>query len=1200
LQTTLLSLAIAVILALLAALIGPHFIDWNAHRATFEQQASQMLGLPVRVSGNMDVRLLPSPTLILGGVEIGRPGDANVLRAKGLGIEFALPPLLSGKFRAVEMKVVAPQLRLSLDRDGRASVPAALAGLNVEALSIDRLAIEDAQVELADEASGLTAVLGKLWFHGEVKALPGPLRGEGAFALNGGLYAYRIAVARPEAAGARVKLALDPSGLPLTVEAEGLLTAENGAPRFEGGVQLATRTAAKAGTQSWRLGARVKANANAALFEQVEYQYGPDERALKLTGTAEARFGAAPRLYAVLSARALDADKLMAEREGGPEGGSSSPRRALAQLLAAAAAWGAPPIPLQLGFGVDSLTLGGANVQNLRGDIEWRAGVVVLSAFEARAPGFTQIQASGQVTLEADAPAFAGPLDIGSVDPRAFVEWAEGRKESPPLPARPLKLRGDLTAGAGLIAVERLRAEIDRKTVEGSVSYAAADAPGGSRFAANLRADELDLDALAQIAGSFNGLAPAQRPDAVALTLSLGRLHVAGLDADRTDLQVSLDRSGLAIERLSVGDLAGIGLQGHGRIGLAAAEPQGSLAFDLDLREGAKPAALVERFAPSGLQFLKHAAEAAVPGRLRGYLGVEPGSAGASRLMLNADGRLGAASLQLTSLLEGDWRKPATAKLSLFGALEAADANALFRLAGLGGLIAVPAQAGTYSLSLDGRPDGELRLESRLTAPDLNARANGTVDALGSAARRAVLDVAVNRATGAAPLSLKTRASLDMQGARFDDIAAVVDGSGLHGRLGLRFGAPATVDGEVKADSLDLPALFALAGLGLTAAEGEGWSETPFPPSPLPDLRGTVRVDAVRASVAPQLQASDLRAELSFDGATVTARPVQAALSGGKASGDLTLRRGADGIGVKGRLSLSGAEAGPLLSSAAPAVLRGRADLDLELEGAGRSPRALIGSLNGSGRIAAPSLRVNGIDPKAIAAAVRAVDQGLPLDTARIREVVGKALDAGALTLQEASAMLSVAAGVVRIESFGARADGVDVALSGSYNMPQAALDLRLAVAGAASRDDAARPEFSVLLRGPATAPQKSLDVSSLTGWLALRSVDQQTRRLEAIQRGQAKDIAPDITPNLASDPAPRVEEERRVTLPEQAPAMPRRRPAPQPYPQVVAPAPQPSSPPRAQPLPPPIDIRPLPGERNRVPQPVESAPPWPVAPRPF
>ena len=84
-QATLLTLAIAAILALLAALFGPYFIDWNAHRATFEQQASQAIGLPVRVTGPMDVRLLPSPTLVLSGVEIGDAGRRAGLARQGAG-----------------------------------------------------------------------------------------------------------------------------------------------------------------------------------------------------------------------------------------------------------------------------------------------------------------------------------------------------------------------------------------------------------------------------------------------------------------------------------------------------------------------------------------------------------------------------------------------------------------------------------------------------------------------------------------------------------------------------------------------------------------------------------------------------------------------------------------------------------------------------------------------------------------------------------------------------------------------------------------------------------------------------------------------------------------------------------------------------------------------------------------------------------
>ncbi|MES1154841.1 MAG: AsmA family protein, partial [Pseudorhodoplanes sp.] len=88
-QTTLLGLAIALILALLAALVGPFFVDWNDYRPRFEAEASRLVGLPVRVGGAIDVRILPNPTLVLNGVEIGPRGE-DALRAHSLGIEFAL------------------------------------------------------------------------------------------------------------------------------------------------------------------------------------------------------------------------------------------------------------------------------------------------------------------------------------------------------------------------------------------------------------------------------------------------------------------------------------------------------------------------------------------------------------------------------------------------------------------------------------------------------------------------------------------------------------------------------------------------------------------------------------------------------------------------------------------------------------------------------------------------------------------------------------------------------------------------------------------------------------------------------------------------------------------------------------------------------------------------------------------------------
>jgi hypothetical protein len=44
------------------------------------------------------------------------------------------------------------------------------------------------------------------------------------------------------------------------------------------------------------------------------------------------------------------------------------------------------------------------------------------------------------------------------------------------------------------------------------------------------------------------------------------------------------------------------------------------------------------------------------------------------------------------------------------------------------------------------------------------------------------------------------------------------------------------------------------------------------------------------------------------------------------------------------------------------------------------------------------------------------------------------------------------------------------------------------------------RPEVSVDFQGPLEAPRRKVDLSAFIGWLTLRSVERETRRLEEIQ----------------------------------------------------------------------------------------------------
>ena len=71
LRILLTGLSLLLIVALTAALVAPYLIDWNGQRAFIEARLSAVLGQKVTIGGNIDVKLLPTPYLVLGQTVIG-------------------------------------------------------------------------------------------------------------------------------------------------------------------------------------------------------------------------------------------------------------------------------------------------------------------------------------------------------------------------------------------------------------------------------------------------------------------------------------------------------------------------------------------------------------------------------------------------------------------------------------------------------------------------------------------------------------------------------------------------------------------------------------------------------------------------------------------------------------------------------------------------------------------------------------------------------------------------------------------------------------------------------------------------------------------------------------------------------------------------------------------------------------------------
>ena len=82
------------------------------------------------------------------------------------------------------------------------------------------------------------------------------------------------------------------------------------------------------------------------MLEQIEFQYGPDERAIKLRGDAKLTFGSQPQVNGVLSSPQLDLDRMLALPE-------ETRRRPLVAIKALAEYFSGAqrlPFPVKLGL----------------------------------------------------------------------------------------------------------------------------------------------------------------------------------------------------------------------------------------------------------------------------------------------------------------------------------------------------------------------------------------------------------------------------------------------------------------------------------------------------------------------------------------------------------------------------------------------------------------------------------------------------------------------------------------------------------------------------------------------------------------------------------------------------------------------------------------------------------------------------------
>jgi large subunit ribosomal protein L24 len=1180
-QTTLLGLAIAFIIALLAALIGPFFIDWSQFRPQFEAEASRIIGTPVRVGGKLDARLLPAPSLRLRDVTVGGANDGGKIAAEQLDVEFSLAALMRGDIRATELTANGASLDLGLDADGRIDWPDMSGGYDLRTLAIDRVNLTG-RVALHDAKSSSTIVLDDIAFSGDVRALAGSIRGDGNFRLDGLRYPFRISSGPGVGnVGTRLRVTIDPAQVMLALDLDGLLTWDDRSPRFDGTLMVARTLPPRYVTDAlppWRVTAKLKADPANATLEQVEASYGPDEAAVKFAGTAAARLGATPQLSASLTTKTVDANRLL-----GDDTGLGS---ALPTLQSSLAALPSVPMPTRISLGIDQIIIGNKPVQSVLAELGSDGAAWRLERLDLRAPGATRVSMASVAAPTATAPSaasagFGGTLMLDSSEPDVFAAWLQNRSESGSRAQKPLRIGGVLDVAADHVTLEKMTGEIDGSAIDGRIALAFPET-SPSRADVRLRAQRLDIDAAVALARSLAG-PDAQWPDEAAVSIDIGRATSAGQEMKPFGLDLHYDARTIGLDRLRVGEASGVMLDGSGSYDRVAST--GTLTAAVASGSFAQLGSFIAPLAPEIAARIAAMPSASGPAKLSTTLGLKTSATDRERaafdatLTITSTPLAGSVSLTATPSLAAlrtlDVAGLRTEKLGVTTRLTSPQAANITALFGLGALAGSEPGAAEFEATLNGAPASPMAVAAKLTGPAIDVDLRGNVEPL-AAPRKAALDLIVRRASLGPWIGMKAgdprasvtalTAKLAMTGDRIalDSIDGVIASTKLRGKAAVTMGVTPMIDGDLNADAVALPALFSFA-IGATGKATEPLS------TPLQGWRGRLGFQATRARLSDDIELRNVSGTIKGDAQSLVVDGMKASLGGGDVTLDLDARPSLTGLAINTRLALANVDGAALRYKTL--TLPGRASLKMTLVSQGRSTEALSGALSGDGVLTLAEAKLPALDPKAFDLALRASDDGRIKDDAALATIVQTALNGGPLVVPSAQFGLTIKDGNLRVAAATLEGEGARAIVSGGYDINADQVDLRALLIATNVGSGTSRPEIRVFAVGPPDRLTRAVDVTSFATWLAVRTIDRETQRLDQMERQSLP--KPAVIPAMPSAPVAPVPE-----------AMP------QPRPRIVPRAATPEANSQLAPLPPAIDVR-------RAPVDAPASAPRPPRPRP-
>jgi uncharacterized protein involved in outer membrane biogenesis len=522
-----------VVLLLVAALVGPSFVDWNEFRPEIAAEIKKRTGRDIVIEGDIDLAVLPAPTVSANGLRIANVEGAatpDMVTLKALRVRLAIGPLFEGTIEFENIALIEPVIELEVLPDGRRNWEPAAAAEPREAapaqpgeaaqggggptVRLERFRIENGSLTYRDTAAGTMERIEALNAEIAAETLAGPFRLEGDMTARGVPVAVESALGRVAA------------GKPLSITTTLTFTSADAGARFTGRLSTPTAEGELSGTlkadgkdlgrlvralmqagaagraaapallaQSFSLEGWITASAQALAVDDIAVQLGES----RATGAVNVTLGDPLQADVALAANRIDLDRWLAvetpdAEEKAAEPAPSEAPRTLPPLEPEQAAFALPGnVAASLDLAVDVLTYRGGVVRQAKINAALDEGRITVNQASALLPGGSDVSLSGTLTAKEGEPLVEGTVEAVSDDLRGVFDWLKIDISSVPADRlRKFSFTSRIKGTPAQLDLSGMDLRLDASRFAGGVAIALRARPA---FGLRLEVDRFNLDA---------------------------------------------------------------------------------------------------------------------------------------------------------------------------------------------------------------------------------------------------------------------------------------------------------------------------------------------------------------------------------------------------------------------------------------------------------------------------------------------------------------------------------------------------------------------------------------------------------------------------------------------------------------------------------------------------------------------------------